>query len=667
MRSAVYLLVIIQAVSGTAAQGSSCHYKNGCSPPTDVCSVPPPACQTDWSGRYCQMHNIARGKPANQSSTWTDGTGTGTYDAGKAVDGNVSTGFFHGSCSHTDEQGAGNASWHVLLGGTFLISRITIYLRSDAIDHYQAMEVLVNNRTCRKLPVTDIRDSPAHLRSNPVTLSCIQPIEGDTVTIEMAGPYLALCEVQVFGEKKVPCHCSNGCSDFPNTPCSATSTGPVCIPSWFGRFCQMENIAFQKTAAQSSNYSEGGIPYCAAYAVDWNTDTDFPHRSCSHTNNASASWQVLLDDHRMFNISRIRIYLRDGFWDRNDGLQVLVNGDLCVPVSGTPDWLDGAVTNPFDVTCTHVMKGNNVTITISGAFLSLCEVQVFICGDGWFGGNCEKQCQCLDPSEVCDKETGYCRSGCAAVKHGPGCQQVCSDGWFGSDCNKLCQCLDPSEVCDKETGYCRSGCAAGKHGPGCQQDCDHGHYGVNCSYTCGQCTGSSDCQEVDGTCTQGCQRGYSPPLCKVCNDQWFGTNCSEQCKCQNETEACDKTTGNCTSGCRAGKTGVGCQDDCVEGRYGVNCSQRCGSCKDDSPCNTITGVCAQGCEDNFQTPYCKLCNDGWFGTNCSEQCKCQNETEVCDKTTGYCTSGCRAGKTGVGCQDGTARVQSKMMIQAMQQ
>ncbi|XP_046578481.1 multiple epidermal growth factor-like domains protein 10 [Haliotis rubra] len=404
-----------------------------------------------------------------------------------------------------------------------------------------------------------------------------------------------------------------------------------------------KNIAFQKTAAQSSNYSEGGIPHCAAYAVDGNTDTDVSHRRCSYTNNAAASWQVLLDDHRMFNISRIRIYLRKDFWENNNGLQVLVNGDLCVPVSGTtPDWLHGPVTNPVDVTCTHVMKGNNVTITISGQFLTLCEVQVF----------------------------------------------VCSDGWFGSDCNKQCQCLDPSEVCDKETGYCRSGCAAGKHGPGCQQDCDHGHYGVSCSYTCGQCSGSSDCQKVNGTCTQGCQQGYSPPLCKVCNDRWFGTNCSKQCKCQNEIEVCDKTTGSCTSGCRAGKTGVGCQDDCVqgqygincsstcgqcsrssdcnkddghctqgcqigyllplckdcvEGRYGVNCSQQCGSCKGDSPCNTTTGVCMLGCTDNFEEPYCKSCVQGKYSVNCSATCGHCKDGPGCDRSTGHCERGCLPG------------------------
>ncbi|XP_067653475.1 multiple epidermal growth factor-like domains protein 6 [Haliotis asinina] len=596
MRSVFCMLVIIQVVVVPAAQGSSCHYRNGCTPPPDVCSVPSPDCQTDWSGTYCQMHNIARAKRASQSSTYSDGGVR--YDAGRAVDGNVNTKFNHGSCSVTDELDGGHASWHVFLGGTFVISRITIYLRQDTIDHDQAMEVLVNNRTCRKLSVTDIRDSETHLISNPMTLSCTQPIEGDTVTVVMEGQYLALCEVQVFGKKKEPCHCSNGCSDFPNTPCSKPSVGTVCKPPWFGSFCQMENIAFQKATRQSSSYSESGRPFCAAYAIDGNTDTDFSQGSCSHTDNAAgsaASWQVLFDDHQMFNISRIRIYLRNGYFDRNQGLQVLVNGAPCNPASGArTDWTSGSVPNPLNITCQPAMRGNNVTITISGTYLALCEVQVFVCSDGWFGSDCSQQCQCLNTSEVCDKETGYCTSGCPAGKQGPGCQQVCSDGWFGSDCSKRCQCLDTSEVCDKETGYCRSGCAAGKQGPGCQQDCDQHFYGVNCSSACGQCLGLTDCEKDNGTCTQGCQPGYRSPYCKAC----------------------------------------------VPGKFGVNCSATCGHCKDGPECDQLTGHCERGCLPGYVPPLCqKECGDYTYGLNCSGVCSCLNQCEVCDKVTGKCGTG----------------------------
>ncbi len=78
-----------------------------------------------------------------------------------------------------------------------------MFISATAVHDYEAMTILVNNRICRKLPVADIRDDSAtHLINNPVTLSCTPPIEGDTVTIVMAGSYLTLCEVLVFGEKK---------------------------------------------------------------------------------------------------------------------------------------------------------------------------------------------------------------------------------------------------------------------------------------------------------------------------------------------------------------------------------------------------------------------------------------------------------------------------------
>ncbi|XP_067653476.1 protein draper-like [Haliotis asinina] len=439
------------------------------------------------------------------------------------------------------------------------------------------------------------------------------------------------------------CHCLKSCQGFPSTACPTPSSGPLCKSPWFGSYCQMENIAFHKTATQSTTYDYLGH-FRASYAVDGNTDTDFSHSSCSHTEEpagGTASWQVLLDDHQMFNISRIRIFLRDSFLNHNKNMQVFVDGYLCNSISGTTlDGTRGPVTNPFDVTCSHVIKGNKVAIKMSGQYLTLCEVQVFVCSDGWFASDCNKQCQCLDTSEACDKETGYCRSGCAAGKQGPGCQQACSDGWFGEKCekqcqcldtsevcdketgncrsgcsagkqgpgcqqvcsdgsfaigcSKRCQCLDTSEVCDKETGYCTSGCAAGKQGPGCQQDCDHGHYGVNCTSTCGQCSGSSDCQKVDGTCTQGCQQRYSPPLCKAC----------------------------------------------VPGKFGVNCSASCGHCKDGPECDRLTGHCERGCLPGYIPPLCeKECGDYTYGLNCSGVCSCLNQCEVCDKVTGKCRTG----------------------------
>ncbi|XP_048251124.1 receptor-type tyrosine-protein phosphatase T-like [Haliotis rufescens] len=558
MSFVIYLLVIMHGVYVNAAQGSSCHYKNGCSPQPDVCSVSPPVCVTDWSGQYCQMHNIARGKPASQSSTWPDTTVT--YDASKAVDGDVSTHFDLRSCSHTNEPNSGNASWHVPLGGTFLISRITIYLRDDNIDHNEAVEILVSGNTCRKLPVADIRNSTSHLITNPVTLSCTEPTEGDNVTIVMAGPYLALCEVQVFGKEKESCHCSNGCLNFPNTSCSKPPSGPVCKSPWYGSFCQMENIAFQKNATQSSTYPSGG-PYCAAYAVDGNTDSRWDHKSCSHTNEAvggTASWQVLLDDHQVFNISRIRIYLRNDIWEHNKDMQVLVDGSPCDAVNGTTlDNTLGSVTNPFNVTCTHVIRGNNVTITMSGQFLTLCEVQVF----------------------------------------------VCSDGWFGSDCDKQCQCQDTTEVCDKETGNCRSGCTAGKQGPGCQKSCERERYGVNCSQLCGSCKDGISCNKTNGSCALGCMDNFERPYCKKCVQERYGNNCRSLCGHCKDGHACNQNTGHCEDGCIPGYEKPRCTDECLNKTYGPDCSLACGRCLNGT-CNSTDGACIHGCEPGFVGDRC---------------------------------------------------------------
>lgn len=57
-------------------------------------------------------------------------------------------------------------------------------------------------------------------------------------------------------------------------------------------------------------------------------------------------------------------------------MTVLVNGGLCNSASGTLDGTLGYGTNPFDITCADVMKGNSVTITMNGPFLALCEVQI---------------------------------------------------------------------------------------------------------------------------------------------------------------------------------------------------------------------------------------------------------------------------------------------------
>ena len=48
------------------------------------------------------------------------------------------------------------------------------------------------------------------------------------------------------------------------------------------------------------------------------------------------------------------------------------------------------------------------------------------------------------------------------------CAAECADGYFGRLCNNTCHCYDETEVCDKATGHCESGCMAGWTDADCQ-------------------------------------------------------------------------------------------------------------------------------------------------------------------------------------------------------
>ncbi|XP_046564782.1 uncharacterized protein LOC124273546 [Haliotis rubra] len=60
------------------------------------------------------------------------------------------------------------------------------------------------------------------------------------------------------------------------------------------------------------------------------------------------------------------------------------------------------------IACAETMVGDVVTIRVPGSHLTLCEVEVYVCADYWFGLNCDKECHCSIRGEICDKGTGEC-------------------------------------------------------------------------------------------------------------------------------------------------------------------------------------------------------------------------------------------------------------------
>jgi len=61
----------------------------------------------------------------------------------------------------------------------------------------------------------------------------------------------------------------------------------------------------------------------------------------------------------------------------------------------------------------------------------------------------------------------------------------CEDSFYGLNCDLKCNCQSSSEVCDKITGSCLSGCKSGFAGNGCQIGVWTmllSHFVVLCSY-----------------------------------------------------------------------------------------------------------------------------------------------------------------------------------------
>ncbi|XP_077147953.1 fucolectin-7-like [Ranitomeya variabilis] len=144
--------------------------------------------------------NLALHGRATQSSIAKDPTFGHMSNAMNAIDGNMDTDFFHGSCSHTDKEVS--PWWRVDLLGLYKINNITITTRNDCCEErLNGAEVLVgdslanegnNNKRCAV-----VKEIP---RGRSHTVQCNNMVgRYVTITLPRRAEYLSLCEVQVFG------------------------------------------------------------------------------------------------------------------------------------------------------------------------------------------------------------------------------------------------------------------------------------------------------------------------------------------------------------------------------------------------------------------------------------------------------------------------------------
>ncbi|XP_071118704.1 scavenger receptor class F member 1-like [Haliotis cracherodii] len=326
------------------------------------------------------------------------------------------------------------------------------------------------------------------------------------------------------------------------------------------------------------------------------------------------------------------------------------------------------------------------------------------CSPGNFGWKCKFQCACR--RGPCDKNTGWCESGCQEGKYGVGCQLVNECLYDSQGVNytgtldvgnegKKCiswshpfvqgegYTLDKFPPGDNPKNYCRNPKNNyGKYGvkPWCffstrlkknfvtcgqlkRCSCPDGLFGAGCQSVCHCRTEDEVCKKLIGSCTSGCAAGWTGLSCqRTCPEGKYGQDCAQTCgHCYQKS--CDPEYGECQKKCEEGYSGLYCTDKCPNSRYGRNCEGECGKCKDGEPCNKNTGICFRGCSNGYKGYKCdEKCPPGLYGKSCKLNCGYCKLGTTCDHVTGTCLSGCKAGKMGDNCTTGiTASAEGKII------
>ncbi|XP_071106726.1 uncharacterized protein [Haliotis cracherodii] len=208
------------------------------------------------------------------------------------------------------------------------------------------------------------------------------------------------------------CRCRRGCRRNPAGRCYGYPN--KCHDGWSGTYCQRKNVALGGRTAQNDYYS---VVLSSDSVVDGNTNTANGYQCALTGDSNNAWWNVRLSSNGVNQIKYMTIYSRDYRPERRSQMEILVDGRQCYqfPAWDIPEVVES-------ITCNETLTGDVVTIRVPGSHLPLCEVEVYVCSDYWFGMNCNQQCHCGDRAEICDKGTGECQSGCAPGFQGTNCQ-----------------------------------------------------------------------------------------------------------------------------------------------------------------------------------------------------------------------------------------------------
>ncbi|XP_018427864.1 PREDICTED: uncharacterized protein LOC108800384, partial [Nanorana parkeri] len=276
--------------------------------------------------------NIARSGEATQSSTYIY-TNKSTV-ASNAIDGGTDQNWFHGSCTHTNNDMA--PWWRLDLKQKYKVNIVVVYGRSDCCWYrMKGLELRVGDSPNNDNPVCGTITN-----SNITTTTfCCDGMEGRYISAVIPGrsELLHLCEVEVYGEP---------------------------------------NIARSGVATQSSYYIST-ISSVASNAIDGGTDQNWWNGFCTTTDDEWESWWRL-DLQQKYKVNMVVVYGRsDCCKERMNGLEVRV-GDS--PNNHNP--VCGTITDSNNITTAFYcngMEGRYISAVIPARseYLTLCEVEVY--------------------------------------------------------------------------------------------------------------------------------------------------------------------------------------------------------------------------------------------------------------------------------------------------
>ena len=345
-------------------------------------------------GTCNSTENLALGKTTNQSSTQFNAF------ADRAVDSNTNGNFWQGNSTTLTEWNT-DQWWEVDLGQVSNIETINVWNRTDccadALSNYYVFVSDVPfsstsiSQTIAQNGVSNFLQNSSAGRPSAITVGR----SGRYVRIQIDGVrFLAISEVEVMG-------CNNTSSCPPaGTSCddgNANTTNDIedgncnCVGTPTNAGCtNVTNVAFNKTASQSSTLSAGGITGNANKAVDGNSVSVYftspaSLSSVSATQNEfQAWWQVDLG--AMHDIESINVFNRVDGTDRTRDCYVMISdtpftsNDLATARSQAlfEMNLPGLVGSPS--TMNPQVQGRYVRLQLeNGGFLVLGEVEVEGC------------------------------------------------------------------------------------------------------------------------------------------------------------------------------------------------------------------------------------------------------------------------------------------------